>query len=259
MTYNILTGGRDGTSDARLGKVCELIRGVNPDVLVLNECNGFQEQGFRNLYRVEHEIGMRGVLAPASTGYHVALFVRSARIIETQCLDQEVHHAVLAAKLELSGQRFAIVGAHLSPFGGDTRLVEVQHLIRFLREEHVFVLGDLNSISPRDAASSRLDDWIPRRRARHLLFGSANPGTLDTRAISALEQSDLVDTFAADASAAPTALTRLGADWDGYQVRIDYIFATPNAAERVVRRERVDSALAHATSDHFALFLDAAF
>jgi len=268
MTYNILTGGRDGQDDARLAKICELISGVQPDILVLNECNGFDERGRRNLYRLENELGMRGVLARASTGYHVCLFVRSARLVEVHCLDQEVHHAVLAATLDIGGQRLTIVGAHLSPFGGEARLVEVQHLIRFLREEHVFVLGDLNSVSPRDAAACRTDDWIPRRRSRHLLFDgslpqSAEPGAaprIDTRAIAALEHSELVDAFAsAEGGFAPTMLTRLCSDWASYQVRIDYIFATRSAAERIVRRERVDGAFADAASDHYPLFVDVSY
>lgn len=266
MTYNILTGGRDGPDDARLAKVCALVSGVQPDILVLNECNGFDERGYRTLYRLERELGMRGVLAHASTGYHVCLFVRTAALVETQCLDREVHHAVLAATLDIGGRRLTIVGAHLSPFGGEARLIEVQHLIRFLREEHVFVLGDLNSVSPRDAAACRVDDWIPRRRARHLLFDgslpqSTDPGPrIDTRAVAALEHSELVDTFAdAQGNFVPTMLTRLCSDWESYQVRIDYIFATRSAAERIVRRERVDGALADAASDHYPLFVDVSY
>jgi endonuclease/exonuclease/phosphatase family metal-dependent hydrolase len=265
MTYNILTGGRDGIDDSRLAKACELIRGVQPDVLVLNECNGFDDRGFRTLYQVEDALGMRGVLAHASTGYHVALFVRGARIVETHCLDADVHHAVLAATLEVEGRRIVVVGAHLSPFGGEARLVEVQHLIRFLREDDAFVLGDLNSLSPRDTASCRVDDWLPRRRARHLLFDGSLPGSsgkaalpqLDTRAVAALEHSDLVDLFASPEGAfSPTALTRLCADWASYQVRIDHIFATRPAAERIVLRERVASPLAELASDHYPLFVD---
>lgn len=259
MTYNILTGGSDADGDARLGKICELIRGVAPDILVLNECNGFRRHGFRNLYRVEQELGMRGVLATASTGFHVALFSRAAQILETHLVDTEVHHAILAARLELGGTRFSVLGAHLSPFGGDARLGEVQHLIRFVRGELVFAVGDLNSISPLDAPHLNTQAWLPRRRARHLLFTGAGGGGLDTRAIAALEGCDLVDTFAGPRGdyRAPTVETRLRADWQDYQVRIDYILASRAAAERVVRRERVDSDLAHQASDHFALYVDA--
>ena len=53
---------------------------AQPDVLVLQECNGFELDGFRTLYAVERELGMRGVLGQAQSGFHVALFVRDGRI-----------------------------------------------------------------------------------------------------------------------------------------------------------------------------------
>jgi exodeoxyribonuclease-3 len=255
MTYNILTGGCDGASEARLSQVCEVIQGALPDILVLNECNDFQRNGFRTLYRMERELGMRGVLAQASSGFHVALFLRQGELIETQCLDAEVQHAVLAATLRIGKRRIQVVGAHLSPFGGEARLAEVQHLIRFLREEHVFVMGDLNAISPADAAGLQSASWLPRRRARHQIAESG--GQLDTRAISALLECGLVDTAQQGPGVPlPTVLTPLGADHEHYKMRIDYIFATPGAADRVLFQARVDGDVAERASDHYPLFID---
>jgi exodeoxyribonuclease-3 len=257
MTYNVLTGGMDGGAGGRLDKIAEVIRGVAPDVLVLNECNGFERNGLRTLYRLEAELGMRGVLAQAQTGFHVALFLRRGQLLETQCLSREVHHAVLAATLEVEGQVLKVIGAHLCPFGGDARLLEVQHLIRFMREEHVFIMGDLNALSPHDEGRHDPSRWLPRRRARHVLAEAS--GKLDTRAISMLEGAELVDVLRAQGNDAPTVLTRLGEDWANYQARIDYVFATPRAAERVRRAERVDGALVESASDHYPLFVDVDF
>jgi exodeoxyribonuclease III len=254
MTYNVLTGGRDAASDARLADIVRVIQSVNPDILVLNECNGFEQDGHRTLYRLETELGMRGVLAEAQSGFHVALFHRQGRLLEARCLSREVHHAVLAARLELNGLVFGIVGAHLCPFGGDARLLEVQHLIRFLRDEHVFVLGDMNALSPHETSRYQLEHWLPRRRSRHVLAESG--GKLDTRAVSALEGAELVDVFRQQGNTAATCLTRLGAEWQDYQVRIDYVFGTRAAAERVSRAERVDGALVEKASDHYPLFVD---
>jgi exodeoxyribonuclease-3 len=256
MTYNVLTGGQDDGDPARLALIAETIRSVAPDILILNECNGFESEGYRTLYRLEAELGMRGVLAPAQSGFHVALFIRRGRLLETRLLNREVHHAVLAATLEIDGGVLRVIGAHLNPFGGDARLLEVQHLIRFIREEHVFILGDLNSLSPHDIGTCQPERWLPRRRARHVLPESG--GRIDTRAISALEGAELVDVFRSRGAAEPTALTRRGADSDDYKVRIDYVFASPRAAERVTHAERVTGARVEAASDHYPLFLDVA-
>jgi endonuclease/exonuclease/phosphatase family metal-dependent hydrolase len=183
----------------------------------------------------------------------VALFLRRGRLVETRFLSREVHHAVLAATLEMDGVVLTVIGAHLNPFGGDARLLEVQHLIRYLREELVFVMGDLNSLSPHDQHRYDPGAWLPRRRARHLL---AETGQLDTRAIALLESAELVDVFRARGNAAPTALTRLGANSENYQVRIDYVLGTARAAERVTHAERVDGGRVETASDHYPLFVD---
>lgn len=254
MTYNVLTGGRDSGDGGRLRLIVETIRAVNPDILVLNECNGFEQDGYRTLYRLEAELGMRGVLAEAETGFHVALFHRTGRLLETQRLRREVHHAVLAATLDVGGTTLKVIGAHLCPFGGDARLLEVQQLIRFAREDHVLILGDLNALSPHDTAAYEPERWLPRRRARHVLAEAG--GKLDTRAVSTLESAELVDVLRLHGHAEPTALTRLGADFANYQVRIDYVFASRLAAERVTHAERVTGERVEAASDHYPLFVD---
>src|ERR1044071_6316066 len=144
MTYNVLTGGRYADGPGRLALIADTIRSVNPDLLVLNECNGFEQDGYRALFRLEAELGMRGILAPAESGFHVAFFHRVGRVTEARLLSREVHHAVLAVTLELAGTTLRVIGAHLCPFGGDARLLEVQHLIRFLKEDNVIIAGDLN-------------------------------------------------------------------------------------------------------------------
>ena len=257
MTYNILHGGRDAGGDARLGQVCELVRRVAPEVLVIEECNDFERDGFRAFHRVERELGMRGLFAPSSSGYHVALFVRTAQPVEVRVLDRELHHSAIAATLELREQRFTVIGAHLCPFSGELRVAEAQQLSRFFGEGHVFLLGDLNSISPHDAPGLCRDGWLPRRRVRHELAGTG--GQLDTRAVAAIEACGLVDTLRSRGASSATVQTPLCREHRDYQVRIDYIFASPGAAERISNAERIDGPLADVASDHYALIVDVDF
>jgi exodeoxyribonuclease III len=257
MTYNLLRGGKDGDSTARLAQACTLIRQVAPDVLVLNECSDFERDGFRTFHRLEHELGLRGLFAPASSGYHVALYLRGAapleiRPLEVRLLERELHHTAIAARLTAGSRQFTVVATHLCPFSGEARVTEAQQLSRFFTEEPLFLLGDLNSLSPHDAAQLTTESWLPRRRVRHQLPG----GGLDTRAISVIEACGLVDVLRATGGAAPTALTRSCTGWQDYQVRIDYVFASPTAASAVVRAERVDGVLADAASDHYPLYVD---
>ena len=45
MTYNILTGGIDDDGSSRLEGVAEVVQRVQPDLLVLNECNELEREG----------------------------------------------------------------------------------------------------------------------------------------------------------------------------------------------------------------------
>jgi exodeoxyribonuclease III len=254
MTYNILRGGRDADSAARLERISTLIRRVAPDVLVLNECNDFERDGHRTLHQLERELGMRAVLAPASSGYHVALFLRGAQLLQTHLLDGELHHSAIGARLALGDVQLSIVAAHLCPFSGETRVAEAQLLTRFLADGHALLLGDLNALSPHDAPQLQPERWLPRRRVRHELPGSG--GLLDTRAISVLEAAGMVDLARAAGASAPTVQTPLCPGWQDYQLRIDYAFATLGAAERVQRVERIDGALADTASDHYPLLVE---
>ena len=60
-------------------------------------------------------------------------------------------------------------------------------------------------------------------------------------------------------SAEPTVLTQLGAGHEDYQVRIDYVFASPGAAQRVRRAERVSGGHVEAASDHYPLLVELEF
>lgn len=258
MTYNILRGGRDGESSARLQQACALIQQIAPDVLVLNECNDFERDGLRTFYRLERELGMRGIFAPARSGYHVALYLRSTQPCEVQpcevrLLERELHHTAIGARLSSRGQQLTVIATHLCPFSGEARLTEAQQLSQLFGPEPLFLLGDLNSLSPHDAPGLAPAAWLPRRRVRHELAGCAG---LDTRAIAVLEASGLVDVFHAASHSAPTALTRSCPGWQEYQVRIDYVFASGAAAAGVTRAERADGALADAASDHYPLYVD---
>ncbi len=252
MTYNILDGGKDGDSTARLAQVCELVRQVAPDVLALDECCEFERDGFRTFHRLERELGMRGVFAPAPSGYHVALYVRGTQLLEVRTLQRGLHHTALAARLTLAGQDCSVIATHLCPFSAEARVAEAQHLSQFFGAEPLFLLGDLNSLSPHDAPQLQPESWLPRRRVRHELPG----GGLDLRAIAVLEAAGLVDVFHAASNTAPTALTRSRPGWQEYQVRIDHIFASAAAARSVTRTERVDGALADTASDHYPLYID---
>lgn len=255
LTYNILTGGMDNFDRTRWDKIVEVIRGADADIVMLNECNLFELARHRNFHGMERALGMRGLLALAETGFHVAIFVKDARILESRPVCHGFHHAMLEARVEWRGHELQLAAVHMCPFGGQSRVMEAEYLSRLSREEDwVFIGGDMNAISPHDVADIDMASWIPRRRARHLLPGCME---LDTRAMAMLERAGLVDLgHRANINHIPTVQTPLVPEHDQYQVRIDYVFGSPKVARGLKHAEVVRGAVADGASDHYAVLVD---
>jgi endonuclease/exonuclease/phosphatase family metal-dependent hydrolase len=254
VTYNILDGGLDGGRSDRWQPLLEVITGAHPDVLVLNECNHFDAAGHAHLHRMERETGLRGLLAPSATGYHVAVFVAPDVQLVEHHPQPGPHHSSLRVRGVRGGLPFTLVAVHLCPFGGQTRLVEAEALTRVASaDEWVFIAGDMNALSPSDAQRYDPNRWLPRRRVRHLLAGGQ---ALDTRALGLLEASGLVDLGRHVGCTTPTVLTPLAAEHESYQVRLDHVFASAPVLPWVRSVEVIRSDAAQRASDHYPVVVD---
>jgi exodeoxyribonuclease III len=238
----------------RLRDATLLLRAAAPDVLVLNECTLLALDHGERLRELEAVLGMRATLALAPTGYHVALLVRAAISVRVSAIEGGLSHAALVATLHVGSQELQVVAAHLEPFSADKRLREVEVLLaRIDTGRPALLLGDLNAVSPRDAATVRPDTWVERYRARHLDAS----GAIDVRALAALERRNLVDVHAAlHAQTSPTRPTPRYASGDRPSQRLDYIFATPELARTARACAPFDHPLAQTTSDHLPLYAD---
>ncbi|MDD9966557.1 MAG: endonuclease/exonuclease/phosphatase family protein [Myxococcales bacterium] len=256
-TYNILTGGLDADGGERFDALLRVLTGLRPDLLVLNECNGFDTSGGARLQRLAHELGMTARLATAASGYHVALFFRRAQLRSWQAFDAGFCHAAIRAEFDIAGGSVHVVGAHLDPFSAESRLQEVRLLLASMAERSpVVLMGDLNAISPADSERHDPATWPERYRDRHAAHG----GAPDTRAIAALEAAGLVDLAAAAAVGSPAATrpTRLYHKRDVPRQRLDYIFASSDLAGLTSRVRVVDDGHAQLASDHLPVFADIA-
>jgi exodeoxyribonuclease III len=258
MTYNILTGGIDHDGSSRLEALAEVVRDARPDILVLNECNELEREGRQACFWLEHAFGMRIVLAFAGTGYHVAVALRTTaagHLLQAHALRRGFHHAALVAQLAWGPRTLTVVGTHLCPFLSEVRLREAAILARYARpDELVFLMGDMNAISPHDAAHMDITRWSEARRERHLLAGSE---AIDTRVLESFEHAGFVDVFhrlhpEGFHLTVPTAVQ----EPDSTAQRIDYILASPPAASALVDARIVRGGAAERASDHYPVVAD---
>ncbi|MEV6371977.1 endonuclease/exonuclease/phosphatase family protein [Micromonospora musae] len=252
MTWNIRTGGRDGDGSDRRDEIVELIDAQRPDVLLLQELRGFDD---RALAGFADRLGLRPHRAPSCLGQPVAVLVRPPlRTLAAAPLRRPFHHAAGRVVLATDAGPLTVLGAHLTPYSGGWRRVEVDWLVRAVRRapgELTVVGGDLNALDPATDHTEQLSRLQPRYRRRHL---RRDGHTADTRAVGVLLGAGLVDLQRAfggpdDGHTVPT--WHAGAEF--VAMRLDYLLGSPALAARVREVRVVRGGVAEHASDHYPL------
>lgn len=162
LTWNVLFGGED-----RVGAILEVLRRERPDVVVLQECLGW-ETGDR-LAQVGEAIGARhtvlGNSRPRGSGkrYHVAIASRiPVTATKTHADPAAIGHCILEAQLAAPGGAVTLLGTHFDSHGEDERLRDARTANAIapasrLVSERVVLAGDLNALSRRDPYPVDLD------------------------------------------------------------------------------------------------------
>ena len=239
LTYNIRLGGT-----GREHALTTMIRAASPDVVVLQEATRPDV-----VERLAAELAMPywGARPRGSVAFMSRLPVSS----HAWHRPPPCSHAVL--ELALADRDVRIFGVHLvavhSNWTERHRTREIKATLTAIAEQargvHVMV-GDFNTLAPREAFSLRMLPW--RLRLLALLGG----GFIRRETIQRMLDAGYVDGFRA-----------LHANEKGYtfptwdpHVRIDYAFVPANAAEQLRGCEVVGGEEARNASDHLPLVVD---
>ena len=249
MTYNILDGAQE-----RLDDVLAVVADRSPDVLALQECNGFDEAGGARLRQVEHALGMRGLLARSDSGYHVALFCRPHLLPTEIPQPQGLTRAAACARLQGELGELEVVSLHLDPHDAASRVGEIGRVLQSLSFTCPAVLmGDFNAISSFDVKALAPQAWPQRYRDRH---GCTEQG-IDTRALDQLSERGFCDVASVRTEALRmTRPTRLYADLDLPSQRLDYIWVSAELCGHLREAGVVDDERSQRASDHLPLWVD---
>lgn len=156
-TFNILNGGGDET---RFRGVLDVIRRISPDVLVLQECLDWEDNGAR-VQAVAEVVGSPGCIGRSRARgsgktYHLGLFSRLP-VQDFQVYNNPAFlgHSIAHLKLNWGGDTLNVIGAHFDSKNENLRFVEARYLRSLLDpadfKKGLYVLaGDLNALSRHD-------------------------------------------------------------------------------------------------------------
>lgn len=256
LTLNVLFGGEE-----RFDAILRLLAGERPDLVVLQECLGWEE-GDR-LARAAAAIGvpadgahaLLGRARPRGSGkrYHVALLSRRPLRDAVVHADPAVlGHCVAQATLDGTDGPLTVLGAHFDSHGEDPRLREARFVNSLVSPDAFaagfhLLAGDFNALSPQDPYPPDLADLV--RRAGTDKYG--HPPRFD--AMRVLLAHGWVDALRACAPDGPWVTAPRDRGGVRIDYRTDYVLCSPPLAHRLRAARVVD---ATGASDHHALAVD---
>jgi exodeoxyribonuclease-3 len=252
MTFNILFGGEE-----RFSRILALIAHEQPDLLVLQECLGWEDgERMRHVAQALHlpatEAHLRlGTARPRGSGrrYHVGIASRRPlRTLQVHNDPSQVGHCLVQCELESDGP-LTVFGTHYDAHAEEPRLREAKFLNGLLspttfREGLYLLAGDLNSLSRRDPYPANLAAQV--RAAGTDKYG--HPPSFSV--IDELETFGWVDTLYHRQSTPSWVTAQRERGGVVIDYRTDYIFASPRMASRLLHSRVVDVGTA---SDHHAV------
>ncbi len=268
LTYNLLEGGRDKLMGDRTETILSVLTDIAPDVAILVEANGFQDEDRRAVF--EDALKATAYMAYAPTGFHIALLI--GKKYEVTFHGQEpgrFFHAATSATIHLTGKskggtsivskKLTVIGAHLDPFSPESRLAEARILTRYANPTgRVILAGDFNELSPADALDASVK-LLPRRvLARHMKVPIQGDGEIDSRSHELLQWAGFVDVYRKLNPKKPgwTLLTTRFAAELRSRMRMDFVYATDKMAAKAVKAEVIETDATRRASDHYPILAE---
>ena len=259
LTYNTLFAGFDGVDNRRQKLQHEVIRELQPDVLLIQEAKAFDANGHKLLFQTEDALGLRGLLGIAPhTGQNTAIFFRpEIKPVAFEMDAVHFHHVASAAQLLVPGFSVPItfVSVHLAPTNPEVRRREAAYLIAHAAPEKLtLVAGDFNSVSSHDPEPQGWEKLPTHFRARYLPPGSE---TADRETLRTLYSAGFVDVAHRLGKNGMTTVP--GADFASAEFipfRCDHVLASVSLAESAKSYEVLKDARTGSASDHYPILAE---
>ena len=252
MTYNVYRGGED-----RFESIKKVIAAERPDILAVQEACEWESSGrFREIGHLlkiaDAQMKISHSYPRSSSGrvYDIAFYSRYPITTCNVVTDPDnVWHSFLFATVKTPTPLHVLV-AHLSPKTEDWRLREVPRINGLLTQhsnEPMFLMGDLNSLSPADPYPPSLLKQLQQHGISK--FGN---DALRFDVITALQRAGWIDMLGLQGvgQGFHITVTEQSEDADHLDLRLDYIFANKILAAKITDVRVASSVLIKKASDH---------
>lgn len=248
LQYNVLEGCR---TEERYTQLCQFLKTNNYDVIGFNELNDWTEDEFSmEMEKVGYPY--TSLLEMESSPFHIGIAAKYPieNIYSTE--DDPFHHGMLHVKIE--DTHFIIT--HLTPFESEIRERETEKLGQYVAkiDEPLVVMGDLNSLSPRDRMYYEQENAIEKIMGNKFLIRQhIRENRINYQPIQNLLEAGLYDTNTAQ-TIDYSMPTKINPNYEqAAHVRIDYVLVNKhikehNPTSKIIRNDQLAM-----ISDHYPI------
>lgn len=229
ISYNILEGMKTDTTKGKQQFV-EWVKKHDPDVLALQECNGFTQRSLEELART---YGHPYAVIVKETGFPTGITSKYP-IADIKKVNENMTHGFIMAKI--AGYNFVVL--HLNPHRYQKRREEMATILNNIELEAAknnwLIMGDFNSHTPLDK-----DRFKPGYiESRHKAAKEKNPNIenlVDGERIDFLVQQRMLDAGFVDAGLRydESQKSKTGKSVIRTNSRIDYIYTSKDLAKKI--------------------------
>lgn len=261
ISYNVYWGMKQDTT-ANKSQFAEWIRRQDPDIIALQEMNGFTQQELQKLaesYGHPYAFIVREPFADGSISFPVAITSKYPIVNVHRVVENCVHGFIVA---EIEGFHFVVT--HLHPFSSEKRGYEIDQILATVKSKPAdwkwLLMGDLNSVSSLDRVeydNNLLRDFIRedrKKRPHNMNLGADDE--LDYTIQQKILDFGFVDVFKYfHPQFEASAPTKLFYDQSKHPLRYDYLYAGSNMKDDLVKSEIMKDDFTDVYSDHYPILL----
>ncbi len=250
MTYNILYGGGN-----RLGLILKIIKIENPDFLVINEANDFEKNDKLNQFSEKIGAPHFKLSLSGEYDYHTHTAVFSKYPFKEIKEIKPLRNAGIFAVVETELGEISVVGAHLSPYTEDSRLLEIDSILNQQRQyQNKILMGDMNSLSfPDDYNEEIIKGFNETQLNKFTTNGKFRFNVINK--ITSLDYLDSAVIFGKQKIATvPTEIKQDEAHLTN--MRVDYIFISGSLKDKLKSYSVIKNKMTEKASDHYPVIIE---
>lgn len=247
LSYNILEGGQN-----RFDEIVSVVKDLKPDILCLQEVNGWEEEDWKTLKLFAFKTGFKTYeLGEANNSqYHVATFSKLPILFHQTFVG--IQNASLHMVVDTNAGELSVCNVHLSPYEEDYRMEEIDKILKSqLKYKNSIICGDLNSLSFHDGYKNELVSQFNMTQLKKFTKG----GKLTFDVVVKVEGQQYKDVAVLKKKNATATVPTIMSQDAAHRtpLRLDYVFVSQALNSRIYSYEVVRNKQTDSVSDHYPI------